>query len=1207
MARRNQPPSIADVRRISARRRGSFDIHVEPPKTPDDVIVTERIAAKDAIARRDYDVTVDIDAFDEIIDARTASLVKVYSTLDLIKDDLTSFFPNVPAALPETLSGTLLLPDGTPGETLAIEAARPQYTADEKVDGFAWPTPRTITDRRGAFSLRLPTVPVPGAGLTLTVRGSDGTTDIRIARTELLDPKLGVVALERRLSPLPRSALARLTDVVPVDAEDAEENPGAFAEPEPALLLGEGDCARSFRNGSGVIDRFRYSLLVRLVDPEVNPKQIVVRPDFDGRYVPIALEGGLRKIHPALGKAAIAEYLGLIGQFRFADRVPIDQPIDVADFHSDVEAAPGDVPKASSLGLGYIVNMHQTWIPQGLSLGNLAYSLPLAPGEEQQIAVFEQRETLRVRDTERLDISEAQRFDEATDTSTQAVFESAFDESVRGGSRMKTSSSTGGFGIGGGAAGFFDGILAGIGIAGGYGSTSSGGSSSSWQNTSKDFVSSANEEFHSQLSRQAKARRSAMRTAVRAATATETSSLTTKRIANHNHCHALTVQYWDVLRHYAISSKVDDVQLVAFVPLELIPWLPAGQERTLPTGNYTRNQMVARYAMVHHYADVLEGLWRRQPKERYGLRLLRQFMADPTAEVESSSGPAARTITVEVTGTFLPFEDVWVTAVTESGSRLGPFALTPATGVAPGDEDHESREAVLDDLRDRRTAEDGTTRRVSFSLPTHIARNDVVRFDLSRRFRAFSTTIDRSFFLDVIDQLQIDRLFGSELDNRVRFSATELERQVGGPMIWNVKAALNDDGDPDTAETYVDAFGGRGSAQLLTDNLPLPAARIEPVLSYSDLLRVEEMFQHVVRNSVEYSKAVWRSMTAEERAILLERYTLGVPTGGVEDQSQEIPLLNAVANRVLGFFGNSMVMPFSIPPDLAARIKRTSRDIQDALLKFHRQAFIPPQGNITLPTRGMLGEAVLGSCNSCEKIDLTRFWNWKDSEVPKVDEQIKLDVLGQSSNQLIGEGGAQAPGQLTTGSTSIISNNLVPSATVRPSTTLLEKMIEKMPEGSSVKDITGLVELSKRIESTEKSAGSARDKAMDNAKSLAEKAMSELPNAIKAQTAADAAEKKAEDEKAEKAEKQAADKKAAGLKTLTDSAGPLIAMAGAQGDADGATGFVQGLLTELFGDQSLATVEKAGLLDTFKVAAGDDAATTLGKTAFLSALGLPVN
>ena len=138
-----------------------------------------------------------------------------------------------------------------------------------------------------------------------------------------------------------------------------------------------------------------------------------------------------------------------------------------------------------------------------------------------------------------------------------------------------------------------------------------------------------------------------------------------------------------------------------------------------------------------------------------------------------------------------------------------------------------------------------------------------------------------------------------------------------------------------------------------------------------------------MRNTLTYSRAVWASMTADERAVMLEAYTVGVTPGGVEDASQMIPLLNCVENKPLGYFGNSMIMPFTIPQALAAH--GTDGDpldaatIQEALLAYQQATFRPPRSTIALPTRGVLGEAVLGHCPSAEKIDLTRFWNWQDS------------------------------------------------------------------------------------------------------------------------------------------------------------------------------------------------------------------------------------
>ena len=92
-------------------------------------------------------------------------------------------------------------------------------------------------------------------------------------------------------------------------------------------------------------------------------------------------------------------------------------------------------------------------------------------------------------------------------------------------------------------------------------------------------------------------------------------------------------------------------------------------------------------------------------------------------------------------------------------------------------------------------------------------------------------------------------------------------------------------------------------------------------------MQIERTLQHVVRNTLTYSRAVWASLTPEERVVMLEGYTIGLPEDGLDadgftDPSQHIPLLNCVANQVLGFYGNCMIMPFSIPAALGDEARR---------------------------------------------------------------------------------------------------------------------------------------------------------------------------------------------------------------------------------------------------------------------------------------------
>lgn len=1069
------PSEESDVRVTVARARDSAG--------------EERAALSDARFRdrplTDFEDLIDIeigaDEVERILEQRKAAAAQVYTTLDVIRRDMVEFFPKVPEVLPQAVDGRLFNPDGRPAQQVWVEALEP---AADDAPAAPWPRSRTLTDARGAFRLSLPSRPVPDDGLALRVTGSDQSIEMRVRRAELVSGTgaLGALPLDVAISPVPRSVLAQLSDVVvPTSPDDVVEHPEEFADPAPVVTLGEGDCAHSFRSNAGVIDRFGFSLLVRLVAPQLSGRQLAtrLRGDDTGSFFLSPSAMGLSKY---ISAGDLVNVLGQLGRWELVERVPVEEPIDVDRFRDTIQRNPKAVPKASSLGLGYTVRMHQIWIPAGLSLGDLVYSLPLAPGEQQRIAISDERETLSVREAESLSAEEFQRYSESADSSTSAVFSSAFDEAASGGSRMSTRTEAGAIGGGLGVGGFFSGIVAGLGVAGGYSDSSTTGSTSSWQNASRDYVSNATQDFHSHLSRQAAARRRANRTSVRLASAAERQEIVTKVITNHNHCHALTMQYWQVLRHYALSTKVDDVQLVCFVPLEVVQFLPRNQPLALPEGTYSRNQLLQRYGALVQYHDVLERrLWWR-PELMHGLRTLRAFAGNPTMVPEASSGSAQDIISVSLTGTFMPFEDVYVTAISTTGARVGPVRMHPASS-APIPTGLESRGDLLEKLRVRRRDE-FQKRTADLALPQHVARSDLARLEFSRRFSTFSYRLSLPSDLDFGDFLSFVKNT-AQLD--VTLTPADLERELGGPVVTDPVAQL---GGTDVIEYY----HGPGGTERMGAVLPVPAKRLPPVLRFADLLRIEAVLQHVVSNTVTYSRAIWESLTAEERAILLERYTIGVPTGGITDATQDVPLLNCVANEVLGYFGNAAIMPFFIPPTVARDIGRTSRDIQEALLKFHRQAFVPPQSSITLPARGVLGEAVLGSCNACEKIDLTRFWNWQDSPADTATDPKDLAQLFGDVNSLVGPAGATAPSQLALAPMVTINQG---AAAFSPAD-LAKALIDKMPASNLPQNLTGLAELAGQMKVQTETTAESLNKTISEASGLAKAAMEALPKAMEA-------------------------------------------------------------------------------------------------------------
>lgn len=1087
----NKKEAVRVARRRSSSPSAIASVREElvDPKLTEHLLddrVREPLATLD-LERSGLAVELSDDHVAAVLHERALAATKVFSMLDTFGTQLKDFFPAVPETLPPEIRGRLVNPDGTAAANVSVRALEPTPASEPD---RPWPNPESVTDRRGGFRLTLPARPIDDRGMRLLVTGADRALEVVLRRTDLIagNGDLGVLPLDQSVEPLATSALARLGDVVvPTGEHDVLEHPSEYAMPAPVITLGEGDCAMAFRSNSGVIDRFSYSLLVRLIEPQLSHRRLGARFTLD-RGKGAILSASTSGIGTYVGVDELVAAMTRLGRWEIVERVPVETPIDVDGFLDLVERDPKRVPKAASLGLGYVVDMRQIWIPTGMSLGDLVYSLPLAPGEQQRIAVSDERETLTVREAETMTAQERQRFDEVADSSTDAVFRSAFDEAASGGSSMRTSSSAGAIGGGLGVGGLFGKIVAGIGVAGGYASSTTTGNTSTWQSTSRDYVSSASQDFHSSLTRQAAARREASRTSVRLASATERREVVTKVITNNNRNHALTMQYWQVLRHFGVTSTVDDVQLVCFVPLEIVQFLPASHPRTLPTGEYPRNYLLHRYAALLRHHDVVASRVRRNAELRHGLRVLRAFAGNPTMTVQGSSGNAQDMVDVSVDGTFMPFEQVTATIVSTTGARVGPVRLDGTSASVPSG--LETRAALLQALRDRRAT--GFERRsATIALPEHVARSDLARLELRRSFSTFAYRLSLPANLSFSDLLSYLRN-QSNLD--VTLTPADLERELGGPLVRDPEASI---GSVDLVEE------GEGT-RIMGGVLPVAAKRLPPVLAFADLLRIEAVLQHVVQNTVEYSKAVWQALSPEERAIMLEPYTIGVPSGGLPDAADEVPLLNCVANTVLGYFGNAAIMPFFIPPLAAERIGRTSRDIQEALLRFHRQAYAPAQSSITLPARGVLGEAVLGHCESSEKIDLTRFWNWQDSPIDQATDPAQLAELFGGGNRLVGSEGASVPSGLQTGPA--VTINQGPTA-LQPSD-LAAKLVGSAPSGATPGDMTGIGQLGAQMKVQTETTAESLNKTIAEASGLAKKAMESLPHVVAAKQAAAAGKDK---------------------------------------------------------------------------------------------------
>jgi hypothetical protein len=1100
--------------------------------------------------------------------------------------------PAVP--LPPKLLGTLVQPDASPARDLQIEVVSLAASGDEAPDVTKVSGSQVLaagfTDAEANFSILLPrgVVLQPGAALSLRVRGADpaAVVDLTVA-PDLLGPfgYIGTTRLPKQLPPTPAAILTQLRDAIGQNADEAGGTPAL-----PKLALGDcPDCIRVMENQTS-FERFPYGIFFQLIAPTLYAETETV-----GRNQTGVFNNVIRSDAPI-------------------PRVDLNGPISIDEFRDALLTRPTIV---GSLGLGYVLRCSQNWKFEGLALGDLVYSLPLAPGEQQQVVVEEQSTTFSVREFDSVIASDSSLATQTSDSSTRATFDSALRQSAQSGSDFFSASETSSLSAGGGLLGLLGGP------SGSVGETVSGGSAHNWMDGLQNYGSTATQAVQSRAEQQARSQRSAQRTAMRMATSTESTNVTTKTITNHNKLHALTMQYFEVLRQFDITTAYDGVSLVCLVPLDIVWFLPPGQKVHLDdvlsdsdrasavqwssqlntaiqsmlslvnqaaavlnapiigtslavslasgahgqivaalntavqlagvlsglgsafsvqsgevgqlqslltqaknaneaflsskaasdlqtcqqalqnaspvalalyqqlssatlTGGLSRHDVLNRYAGLLAHSDVLT----RWLPAQYttGLSRLERFAADPRASLALDS-LAEDVIRFSAVATVLPFDHIYVAAITRWGARLGPVEMIPTAPVTvPGQFDtsqaFKTDADLIQYLQGQRNPRQGTpaTLQASIALPRQLAPTDVVGFEITRRMDGFTyqfaTPTDLAMGLLGASALAwpapalglLPALVAPPIVPQARtYSATQLGKEIGAPYLWSFQADLTASvaGNP---ESYTKP--DPTPVELPAGSYPIPAMEVAPLLKYSDLIQIENTLQHVLRNIVRYSKAVWLSLTPEERVMLLEPFLLSFP-----GLTSTVPLLDCIGNEVLGFHGNAMIVPFSIPQALGD-VKgwgMTTGDLEDALLQFHRQGGSSQGSHASLPTRGVLGEAMLGRCPSGEKIDLTRFWNWQDSPADTAPGIASVTVPG---SQVTALSNAQVGTQLGSLLPNLVNNNtVVPAGAAATGTnsTLAQALVSALATAKGIDPSLNTADkLAALIQSTQTTADTAR-------------------------------------------------------------------------------------------------------------------------------------
>ena len=273
--------------------------------------------------------------------------------------------------------------------------------------------------------------------------------------------------------------------------------------------------------------------------------------------------------------------LVMLGSAEHTGLTPLDGPLSLGRL--------ADSPIGfGSPAVGALATYSQSWFARGVTLGHMVHSLALAPGEATRIAVVDWARRTRAAVTESID--ELERLDNAMDHSraVSEVQNAVADEMQSGGSmttgwaKSTSKGKTVAGSLGGGLAGGIGKLTGALGFSLGgskasqESETESRAQSTSWSVGSRSVLSEMTQRVNDRTEQHATSVRNRRASAVREVSQSEHEEVSTRIVANYNHMHALTVQYYEVVQVYRVATQLHQFERVLFLPFELLDFAGEG-------------------------------------------------------------------------------------------------------------------------------------------------------------------------------------------------------------------------------------------------------------------------------------------------------------------------------------------------------------------------------------------------------------------------------------------------------------------------------------------------------------------------------------------------------------------------------------------------------------------------------------------------------
>ena len=670
--------------------------------------------------------------------------------------------------------------------------------------------------------------------------------------------------------------------------------------------------------------------------------------------------------------------------------------------------------QATTIAHGHLLTFKQVWKADGYSLGDLVYSLPLAPGQKKQVVIFDwDRTQYGTRD-------ESSREDEALDAylshnrDINDITSGTFSESLRGGSKATTwgAATGGGAALSGTVGAFF------LGATGGHSLGIGQGSSSAWQDSSRKVSAQGINQLRDQVQQGASAVRNQRSTVVQVQRETERFKVQTEVVANHNHCHALTVEYFEVLRHYAIEQQLAQVTECLFIPFlmgsfddqKVLRWTDILRD-ALADPNPPRSRRLPSGGISLQHRPLSDGF---DAIERKSVNWVGTDFPDTTyadEEMVDLSGDLTMTFILnrpkDLDEAGNPLDNLaW--AIFENFMPWSPPALFNRFFEGRSQQDRDAAferdiapkivEGIVDQLHVHAVTPGGQAIPLAVDTTLVSTYRREAPLQVSVRPTAASFGLRRSDIAKLVVTTDFD-LSGTNFNKIIVRSANLRYRTRHFEGLLYANGAVNNDLRSLT-------LPGVGTSATDGVALPTPLSTEETRnLRNEDRELAARLVKHLNANLERYHRALWLTMDPDRRYMLLDGFL--APNAGGKS------VASVVENRVIGIAGNSLIMPVApghkLDPSYEVRPLlddhgKPERDRegnvlyeQVDLLDHYRPLTPPPPYRVSVPTRGVFAEAVMGACNSCEKKDETRFWRWEES--PNPDEPTPINPITTGTPQ----------------------------------------------------------------------------------------------------------------------------------------------------------------------------------------------------------------